>query len=80
MKSIAIFLLFTGVILVIHGIYEQKFKALTRNNKIEYRFIPRTYYEEQLAKNASASADFKNMFDRNEPWFERTVTLSKEPK
>lgn len=80
MKSIAIFLLFTGVILVIHGIYEQKFQSLKKTNKIEYRFIPRTYYEEQLSKNASASADFKNMFDRNEPWFERTVTLSKEPK
>lgn len=80
MKSIAIFLLFTGVILVIHGIYEQKFMALKKTNKVEYRFIPRTYYEEQLSKNASASADFKNMFDRNEPWFERTVTLSKEPK
>ena len=56
------FLLFLGIILIINGIYEQKFQSLKKNVKIEYRFIPRTYYEEQLSQNADVTSNYKNMF------------------
>jgi hypothetical protein len=80
MKSIALFLLFLGIILIINGIYEQKYQSLKKNTKVEYRFIPRTYYDEQLAENATVTSNFKNMFDKESPWFERTVTLPKPNK
>jgi hypothetical protein len=54
--------------LVIHGIYEEKFQALKRNVKVEYRFVPRTFYEEQLMDaNGSLSDKFKNIFSEDDP-------------
>jgi hypothetical protein len=53
---------------------------LKKNVRVEYRFIPRTYYEEQLAENGNVTANFANMFKKESPWFERTVTLPKEDK
>ena len=79
MRSIIIFLFCFGVILIIHSIYEQKYEALKDNARVEYRFIPRTYYEEQLA-NTPVSSLYKNMFDKESPWFERNITLPKNPK
>lgn len=80
MKSIILFLIFLGALLMIKGIYEQKYQSLKKNVRVEYRFIPRTYYEEQLAQNADVTSKFKNMFGKESPWFERTVTLAKEDK
>jgi hypothetical protein len=80
MKSIAMFLLFVGILLIVNGIYEQKYQSLKKNVKVEYRFIPRTFYEEQLAENSNVTSNFKNMFDTESPWFERTVTLPKPNK
>lgn len=79
MKPIILFLFFVGTLLIIHGIYDQKYEALKENVRVEYRFIPRTYYEEQLAQS-SVSSNFKNMFAKESPWFERTVTLEKPPR
>jgi hypothetical protein len=79
MRSIIIFLFALGIFLIIHSIYDQKFQALKKNVRVEYRFIPRTYYEEQLAQ-APESSLFKNMFDKESPWFDRTVTLPKAQK
>ena len=78
MKPVILFIFFVGVFLIIHGIYEQKYQALKDNVRVEYRFIPRTYYEEQLAQ-ATVSSQFKNMF-QGDTWFERTVTLPKQSK
>ena len=74
MKQLVMLLFFVGVIMIMHGIYQQKLKIANENVKIEYRFIPRTYYEEQLA-NTNISSNFKNMFNDSEPWLERNVTL-----
>ena len=77
MKQLVLFLVFIGVIMVMHGIYQQKIKAAQENVKIEYRFIPRTYYEEQLA-NSTISNNFKNMFN-DDTWVSRNVTLPIAP-
>ncbi len=79
MKPVILFVFFIGVFFIIHGIYEQKYQALKDNVRVEYRFIPRTYYEEQLAQ-ATVSSNFKNMFNKESPWFERNVTLEKPPR
>jgi hypothetical protein len=79
MYSIILFLFFLGIFIIIHNIYDQKYEALKKNVRVEYRFIPRTYYEEQIS-NSNISALYKNMFDKESPWFEDNVTLSKTLK
>ena len=75
MKSIILFLFFLGIMMLIHGIYEQKYQSLKQNVRVEYRFIPRTFYEEQLAENPTVASSFKNMFQRD-LWFDRNISLS----
>lgn len=60
----------------IHGVYDQKYKALKENIRVEYRFIPRTYYEEQLADIPNVASTFKNMFQKESPWYERNISLA----
>lgn len=79
MKSIVFFLLFVGLIMIIHGIYDQKIKELNNNLRVEYRFIPRTYYEEQLA-NSSVSTNFKTMFTKESPWYDRNISIGGPPE
>ena len=76
MKAIILFIFFLGIMMLIHGIYEQKYMSLKENVRVEYRFIPRTYYEEQLAENPLVASNFKNMFQKESPWFERNVSLA----
>jgi hypothetical protein len=80
MKSIILFLFFAGIIMLIHGIYDQKYKTLQQNIRVEYRFIPRTYYEEQLAENPNVASNYKNMFQKESPWFERNVGMANPMK
>lgn len=78
MKSIIFFLFFVGMILVIHGIYQQKYSELEKNLRVEYRFIPRTYYDEQLS-DSTVSAQFKNMFSKESPWYDRNISIGGPP-
>jgi hypothetical protein len=79
MKAFIVFLLFIGVILIIHGISEQKIKAIEKNKRIEYRFIPRTYLEEQISDN-NLSGKLNSMFVGNNPWMDRNAPLEKPTK
>ncbi len=79
MKSVIFFLFFAGMILIIHGIYDQKYKELNDNMRVEYRFIPRTYYEEQLG-NSTVSSNFKNMFNKESPWYDRNISIGGPPE
>ena len=79
MRAFVVFFFVLGVFFIIHGIYEQKLKTIEKNKRIEYRFIPRTYLEEQL-EDDNISGKFSNMFQNAGPWFERNVTLSKTDK
>jgi len=64
MKSICFLLFFFGIILIIIGYY----RNFTKNNKykeIEYRYIPKSLYAEQMKENQVMST-FKKMFqDKN---------------
>lgn len=73
MKSIIMFLVFLGSILIISGVYDEKIKIAESKKKIEYKFIPRTYYEEQLSNNNDISLNFESMFNHVSPWFDRTI-------
>jgi len=78
MRSIIFFMLVVGMFMVMHGIYDEKYKALQNNRRIEYRFLPRTYYEEQIG-NSDVTSKVKNMFN-SDPWFENRVSLLKPPR
>jgi hypothetical protein len=70
MNIIVIFLLFVGLFLIMQGIYEEKINNLEKNKTIEYKFIPRTYYEEQLA-DSTLSSQVDSMFNYDSPWSNR---------
>lgn len=70
MHALVVLLLFVGVVMVMHGIYEEKLAVAEKNTKVEYRFVPRTYYDEQLSK-ADIQGKFRNMFDKESPWYDR---------
>ena len=65
MKLLILLTLFFGIILVIHGIYEEKINAIKKEIKVEYRFIPRSYYDEQIFSN-EFSSKFSNLFDETQ--------------
>lgn len=68
MKTVIILMLFIGLFFIANGVYEQKIKALEENPKIVYKFVPRTYYEEQLY-GESVSTKMTDMFHGDQPWF-----------
>lgn len=70
MQAFVVLLLFVGIFLVVHSIYEEKLQAVKDDVKVEYRFVPRTYYEEQLS-NSDVSGKFQNMFENSSPWAAR---------
>ena len=62
MKSIAIFLLFVGVVLIIQGYYSNI--AACPKPKTNIKYIPRSSYEDQLSvDNSSLTSMYKGMFD-----------------
>jgi hypothetical protein len=71
MRGLILVAFFVGAVLVIHSLYEQKYKALKSNVRVEYRFIPRTFYEEQLS-SVPVGSMMKNMFDKQSPWMQDT--------
>lgn len=73
MKSLIVLLFFVGMFMITSGIYEQKLKTAETNTKIEYRFVPRTYYEEQMAPSSDLMGKMGDAFDHVSPWFDRNV-------
>lgn len=72
MKSIILLCVFVGAFLIITGIYEEKIRVAELSKRIEYKFIPRSYLEEQLA-NDDLSLKVADSFNFVSPWFDRTV-------
>jgi len=65
MKSIAIFLLFVGTILIIQGYYSSLSSCPLPKTIIKY--IPRSLYEEQLTGNENLESYYKGMFEDTQP-------------
>ena len=70
MKTLVIFVLFIGMFLIIQGVYDEKLKAAEDKKQIVYKFIPRTYYEEQL-QDSELESKMSKMFNQVSPWFDR---------
>jgi hypothetical protein len=56
---------FFGIILILNGIHEDKIKEAEKNVKIQYRFVPRSYYDEQVFSSQFESK-FSNLFDEEQ--------------
>lgn len=76
MKTLILFILFLGLFFVMNGIYEQKLQAVQKEKEIEYKFIPRSLYEEQLSKESTSGlldSKFPDMFGKASPWFDQFI-------
>jgi hypothetical protein len=77
LRILVLILLFTGALMIADGVYEQKLAAYKKQARIEYRFIPRTFYEEQM-NDHDLSLKMKDMFQKDAPWFWRdTIDTNK---
>lgn len=65
MKFFILFTIFVGILMVIDGIYKEKLNNAKKNVKVEYRFVPRSYYDEQLFSN-NFESKFSNLFDEEQ--------------
>tara|TARA_Y100000991_G_C21951411_1_gene339975 strand:- start:140 stop:412 length:273 start_codon:yes stop_codon:yes gene_type:complete len=65
MKSLSILLLIIGLLLIISGYYKKIYKCPP--TKIEYRYIPRNFYEEQNSETNLKSV-YRDMFDNSSIW------------
>jgi hypothetical protein len=66
MKSIAIFILFIGVVLVIKSYYEFKYSKVETPKTI-IKYIPISQYEETLSDSEKLSEFYKGMFELTQP-------------
>jgi hypothetical protein len=65
MKSVVAFLFLIGVIMIVLG-YQKEYKKCP-GPAIEYRFIPRTFYDEQLS-SPNLLKEFSAMFEEENIW------------
>jgi len=66
MNSLVLLLFLIGVILITIGYTKSNLKCPP--SKIQYRFIPRSFYEEQLSRD-NVSSTFQSMFNESSPWY-----------
>lgn len=69
MKSLSLLVLVIGIVFITVGYMDNKVDKLKSEKKIEYRFVPRTIYDEQI-KPANLSDTFSTMFSDIDPIFE----------
>jgi hypothetical protein len=66
MKSIAIFILFIGVVLIIKSYYESKYSKMEKPKTI-IKYIPISQYEETLTDSEKLEEFYKGMFELIQP-------------
>lgn len=62
MRALIVILLFAGMAMVLHSIYKEKLERAEQNVRVEYRFLPRTLYEEQMSEDNKPTAKLKGVF------------------
>jgi hypothetical protein len=70
MKPVITLLLFIGMFMVVAGIYQQKYEKLDRLVRTEYKFIPRSMYEDAM-QTPDLTALYSSHFDVQDPWANR---------
>ena len=67
MKSIAIFILFLGSILIIKTYYENKYSNLNKPKTL-IKYVPVSQYEETLTPNEELDEFYKSIFETTQPF------------
>lgn len=65
MKSIVLLLLVIGAILIAMGYQKKMINTMETKTIVEYRFIPRSIYEEQFSE-LNLQHSFKDMFEKQD--------------
>ncbi len=71
MAQLVILLFFVGMFMIVAGVYEQRFQTMKKLVRTEYKFIPRTLYDESYSQ-VDVNALYKNYFDSPDPWASKT--------
>jgi len=66
MKSIALFMLFVGTLLIIKSYYEYKYIKQSEPNTI-IKYLPISQYEEVMTDEQSLADFYKGMFEQTQP-------------
>ena len=69
MKSLSLLVLILGIVFITVGYMDNKVDNLKDEKKIEYRFVPRSIYDDQI-RPANLSQTFSTMFSDIDPIFE----------
>lgn len=69
MKSLSLFVLMLGVIMVTVGYMDKKIKKAEKEKEIEYRFVPKSLYDQQI-QPVNLSDTFSTMFSDIDPIFD----------
>tara|TARA_B100000902_G_scaffold396999_1_gene459453 strand:- start:835 stop:1047 length:213 start_codon:yes stop_codon:yes gene_type:complete len=69
MQSIVLFFLVIGIVMIAIG-YQRQLNKATTKTVVEYRYIPRSIYEEQIAP-VNLQQSFTSMFDKEDVFMER---------
>ena len=68
MKSLSLFILMLGIIMITVGYMDKKVDKAEKEKQIEYRFVPRSIYDEQI-QPVNLSDTFSTMFSDIDPIF-----------
>jgi len=68
MKSLVIVLLVLGLIMMTLGYQKKLIQNMETKTVIEYRFIPRSIYEDQFGP-ANLEGSFQDMFEKQDVFF-----------
>lgn len=78
MRFLIIFMFFAGILMIMHGMYKERIREAENDIKIEYRFIPRSYYDEQIFSSQFESKH-SNLFDEEQDaWIANQRLFEKE--
>jgi hypothetical protein len=72
MRAIITLLFFIGMFMIVAGVYEQRFRTMNKLVRTEYKFVPRTLYDEAYGGTTDLNAVFKSNFASVDPWTEKT--------
>lgn len=68
MKSVAVFMLFVGMFLILQGYYAQQAETACPAPTVQVKYVPRSVYEDQLSADQKLGQHYKSMFEDIQPW------------
>ncbi len=61
-----------GILMVIQGVYNDKLKMVKERVKVEYRFVPRSYYDEMVFSKQFATLT-DDLYNNEDQWSSRNI-------